>query len=501
MARDKRAREQQDESFLDRRNFLKATSTALVGTAIGAGVTATTARAAPVSANWEVRNRYIQTGSNELGIGCAVTDPDGEGVIEHVYIKSTGSSDKPAIWVDPNRHVGHLTIKNVHVEGHADNGIYAEVAPPHGSGGTVTVEDCYLHDNTRGNLRVNGGTEVRNTHIHNTGENFPSHGYVSAGYYSYYAGTGEITMRHCQIEMDGSNVRNGSSALALMTRGSTSAYGDYGSNVPTVDVYNSQVKGQVDAHDGNLTLHDSGSNPTIDPPKGVPMTADEAENGTSSATGSTWSEVSGGGGSGSDSESDSSGSDQQGTVLELVADADAQSATYEFTVEGQVTKHTVNDDIAAEGNDAVTDNGDGTVTVTGTAGNGYGDAFAVGGAITAMQLDESKWTLRYGGQQTGVAELTDSGSVSDSGSSPDDLPNALVIDGTSSPKTACTYRFAVSGSAAKTDALGSVNAFDEVSEGAITGRVINGKDAYRFSGDITEFTIDGPVAVRLDSQS
>ena len=529
MARDKQARKyRRDASLLDRRDYLKATGTAIVGAFTAAGAATTTAQAASsVGPNWELRDRYVETGRNELGIGCAVTDPDGEGVIEHVYVRSTASSDKPGIWVDPNRHVGHLTVRNVHVEGHADNAIYAECAPPHGAGGTVTVEDCYLHDNTRGNLRVNGGTEVRNTHIHNTGQNFPSHGYVSAGYYSYYAGRGDITMRHCQIDMDGSNARNGSDALALMTRGSTSAYGDYGSNVPTVDVYDSQVSGEVDAHDGNINLHGSGSSPRIDPPKGVPMTAEEARNGTSSATGPTWAAVRGGSSGGSETESDadsesdssSSGNDSRGTVLELVASQDAQGVTYEFTVDGRATRHTVDADVAAEDGDSVTDNGDGTVTVTGVAGNGYGDAFVVDGAITAMRLDESQWTLRYGGAQTSVAGLTgsDSGSGSGSGTDSDsetgdrsdsdaasgsgDRSNTLVIDGTNSPDEACNYRFAVSGSAEKSGALGSINAYDEVSDGAITGRVIAGTDAYRFSGEITEFAVDGPVAVRLESRT
>ena len=494
MARDESTRDADEPSHLDRRGYLRLAGAAAASvTALGAGVTAN-ARAAPVSANWQVKNRYIETGSNQLGIGCAVTDPNGEGVIDHVYIKSTASSDKPAIWVDPNRHVGHLTIRNVHIEGHADNAIYAENAEPHGSGGTVTVEDCYLHDNTRGNLRVNGGTEVRNTHIHNTGNNFPSHGYVSVGYYSYYAGSGEITMRHCQIAMDGSNTQNGSSALALMTRGSTSAYGDYGSDIPTVDVYDSQVKGDVQAHDGNIKLHNSGSNPKIDPPKGVPMTAQEAEGGTSSATGPTWSEVSGGSGGsgGSDSETESgsddssAGSDSRGTVLELVATANASSARYEFTVDGSVERRTSAGDVSAESGDKFAKNGDGTVTVSGVAGNGYGDSFLVDGVVTAMNLDESKWTLRYDGSEVAVSDLV--------------LPNTLVIDGTGSPRKASSYEFAVSGRAAKNAALGSVNAYDRVGDGKITGRVVGGKDAFLYSGDITGFTLDGPATVRVEDE-
>ncbi len=94
-----------------------------------------------------------------------------------------------------------------------------------------------------------------------------------------------------------------------------------------------------------------------------------------------------------------------GTPFELVSDAGTEGLEYEFTVEGTVTKNTSAGDNASEENDSITQNGDGTVTVTGTTGNGYGDAYYVDGTVTSIRLDETKWTLRYDGQEVTVAEL------------------------------------------------------------------------------------------------
>ncbi|WP_458207746.1 hypothetical protein [Haladaptatus sp. NG-SE-30] len=90
-----------------------------------------------------------------------------------------------------------------------------------------------------------------------------------------------------------------------------------------------------------------------------------------------------------------------------------------------MSKRTSAEDNSAEGNDSVTNSGDGTTTVSGLAGNGYGDSYLVDGTFTSMTLDESKWTLRYGGKEVTVADLT---GESDSPS------KTIVIDGESASK-------------------------------------------------------------------
>ncbi|MFC7080029.1 hypothetical protein [Halorussus caseinilyticus] len=135
----------------------------------------------------------------------------------------------------------------------------------------------------------------------------------------------------------------------------------------------------------------------------------------------------------------------------------------------------------------MTDNGDGTVTVSGVAGNGYGDAFFVDGAITSMNLDESVWTLRYAGSEVNADDLT--------------LPNKLVVDGGNRPRQACDYSFEVSGAVRKSTDLGSVQKSDTVSDGTVTGTVFGGKDGYRFSGEVTGFDLDGPANISVEDGS
>lgn len=98
----------------------------------------------------------------------------------------------------------------------------------------------------------------------------------------------------------------------------------------------------------------------------------------------------------------------EGSVLELVSGADTSTMSYEFTVEGSVTKRTDAGDLSAESNDDITQNDDGTVTVSGEAGNGYGDSYYVDGTVRSMSdLDESKWTLRYDGEEVTVDTLVE----------------------------------------------------------------------------------------------
>jgi hypothetical protein len=137
-----------------------------------------------------------------------------------------------------------------------------------------------------------------------------------------------------------------------------------------------------------------------------------------------------------------------------------------------------------------------------------GDAFAVEGSVASMSLDESKWTIRYGGSETTVAELTDSGDSAtedgdDSGESADStrLHNRLVVDGTDKPNQSANYSFAVSGEVQKSAELGSVNRFDSVNGAEVEGRVVGGKDGFRFSGEVTQFRLEGSASVEVQDGS
>lgn len=187
---------------------------------------------------------------------------------------------------------------------------------------------------------------------------------------------------------------------------------------------------------------------------------------------------------------------KEGVPLELISNDDATYAEYEFAVEGSVAKHETENGYAANDNDTITDNGDGTVTVDGLSGNGYGDAFLVDGEILSIDLDESEWTIRYDGEEVTSDDLTGSSSAEET-----ELPNQIVVDGSNKPGQLSHYEFSVSGEIEKDAENGSINAYDTVSADTAKGRIIGGKDAFRFSGELTTFKLDGPATVHIEDGS
>ncbi|NEU56646.1 hypothetical protein [Halorussus sp. MSC15.2] len=408
---------------------------------------------------WTVRNVAFK-GNHPGGhyLFTPAVSKGGTATVENLYMGDgqTAGSGKGGIWVNGNDHYGTLNFRNVHIAHFIDNGLYGTDSgySYHGShGGVVNVYDSYFDSNNIANIRV-GSIDGRTCYVDNC--------VVKGG-----------TTRPCDVGC--------SSPGATNSRGVWAWWGPV--EVSNSDIGSSPARREQDNRAGNPEIISKNTRwgseaDTSRVPSGVPMTAEEAASGTSSASS---------GGSGSESTTSDSDSDASGTVLELVAGLNTSSVSYEFTVEGSVTKRTSAGDVAAEGNDSATDNGDGTVTVSGVAGNGYGDSFLVDGDVVSVSLDESDWTLRWGGQEVSVSDLV--------------LPNKLVIDGSNAPGVASTYTFEVSGEARKSAALGSVNDRDTVSDGQISGRVIGGKDGFRFSGEITAFRLDGPATVNVEDGS
>lgn len=275
-----------------------------------------------IKPNWTFKNKAITTGGDELGIGVAVTDPNGTGVLEHIHIKSNAMSETPAVWVDPNKHRGHLIMRELNISGHSDNAIYAEAAPPHGEGGKITIENCYIHNNDRGHIRVSGGTTIRNCHIHNTRQD-PTHGYVSCGFFTWYPGRGTVTATDCHVDVTASNTRGGAKAVRIVNR----------SPAPTWNIRNSQIRGPRDDAGNNANYTNVGQSPQIAPPKGVPMSPEEARNGTSSADGTALPPTTGdGGGDGGDGDGDGGDGDGGQTPTGSLTDGSGAPEFAEVTV-------------------------------------------------------------------------------------------------------------------------------------------------------------------------
>ncbi|NEU56949.1 hypothetical protein [Halorussus sp. MSC15.2] len=497
MARDETTREPSEEaSNVNRRNYLRlAAATAASVTAFGTGVTATADFETITVPAGEVRSFSLGDGDtleNTLidisadgagyrisanGDGWAirnvgvrgyfdanVDDPivvlcpnGGTGTIENVYL-GDGGYDAPAglttgIFVHAY-HSGHIDIDRVNVQGWAGNGVYASGPGNHddhpnpGGDGTVQITNSYAADNPTADFRLGtDGSYCKNCVCEGSGR----------GYWGFYNTTKLID---CDVH-NGIYASDGAwESPAVVQLENTRFSGGTHTYVDSADISGS-----------------SAGTPRDRMPDGVPTTAEAA----ASATSGTDS-------SGSDSTtSESDDSAPAGTLFELVAGSDTSNVEYEFTVEGSVQKRTASGDVTAESNDTLSDNGDGTVTISGLSGNGYGDAFFVDGDIVSMNLDESKWTLRYGGEEVSVGDLV--------------LPNKLVIDGSDTPRQSSEYTVEFSGTARKSAALGSVNSHDAISDGTISGRVIGGKDGYRFSGEITGFRLDGPARVSVEDDA
>ncbi|USZ68091.1 hypothetical protein NGM10_15335 [Halorussus salilacus] len=520
MARDDTAREHDTErSLLDRRSYLKlagATAAAVAGAGASATAGASSYDTIEVSAG---EKRTISVGDGETfenklvdisadGASAIITATSDDFTIRNVAFKgvhpgeenflklcvpSEGSTglvenvyfgdgaepgSKGGIYVTSSpAHNGELTFRNLHVAHISNNALYGSGPGYKGQPGVIHVEDSYFFSSNISNVRLGspGGTShVRNTTVHvddsvpGCDMNCSSSGAVNAR--GVWAWAGEVELHDCDVQTN-----------------------DYGSNLATKD-------------GGSITQNGSriGSEADTEPPEGVPMSAEEAASGGSESGEDSESSTS------DSSDDDSSGSSDSGTLLELVSNADRELG-YEFAVEGSVRKRTTAEDggYVAEDDDEVSENGDGTVTVTGgVAGEGLGDAFVVEGSVTAMDLDESNWTLRYGGEEVSVADLTEGG-TSDSGGSDDsagdgedeELSNVIVFSGENRPDAVSTYEFSVSGDIEKDGERGSINAYDTVSGNTARGRIVAGKDAFRFSGSITDFALEGAAVVEVHDGS
>lgn len=83
----------------------------------------------------------------------------------------------------------------------------------------------------------------------------------------------------------------------------------------------------------------------------------------------------------------------------------------------------------------------------------------------------------------------------------EELPNVLLIEGAGGPDELAAYRFVVTDTVRRSRAGGASIGDENVVDGrTVTGVVADHLDAYRFSGDIEEFELDGPAALRLNGE-
>jgi hypothetical protein len=173
--------------------------------------------------------------------------------------------------------------------------------------------------------------------------------------------------------------------------------------------------------------------------------------------------------------------------------------SYEFTTTGAAEK-LLNDGkmSAEESNDSVTGNDDGSTTVSGYTGNGYGDAYEFVGEVTDFSPMSGPYTLELDGETVTPYELT--------GTEKPPQENTISI----SAEGEVSYEFTTSGEAQKLLDNGKMSA--EESNDSVTGNgdgttTVSGYtgngygDSYAFSGEVTDFSpMEGSYTIYLNDQ-
>ncbi|WP_339106366.1 hypothetical protein [Haloterrigena salinisoli] len=221
--------------------------------------------------DWTIRNVGVK-GRNTSGTGSSmfgISDAGGSSTIENVYLgdgsdERNGSSSghgQTAFWANPD-HAGHIDMKNVNIQGFADNAVYGS-APGSGAGGTIHIDRCFAANCYVSHFRLaTEGSKVTNSSVLVDDE-----GYAGRGIWAWAPGA--IEVENCQISMNGHNT-----AIAAGANGK-------GTEVVLRDTDYDDQAGIAEHAGSNVRLEgDSGTDPTAFIPKGTPTSAEEAASGS-----------------------------------------------------------------------------------------------------------------------------------------------------------------------------------------------------------------------------
>jgi hypothetical protein len=467
-------------------------NTLIDATASGAAVTITA-----IGDDWTIRNIGVKGKMPDLDDPNSwLLQANGNGTIENCYF-GDGTVDESrwsgmTVW---GSHSGHITVRNCYIAEWDDNAIYSSdpARDDVGSRGTVGVEGCYFRDNNVSHFRHSSdGGYIENSVIHNTNNVPTTQGNVvhSRGVFSN-AGrdSWSIEVRNCDIDLSSSNTNGNATAFAASYDAENGING-----TPTgIQVSDSEVVGDV-LGDGNVTYDTVGSNPDTSVPSGVPTSAEAAAAGESTD-----------GSSGTSDTSDSSDSDTEDRLLAFITSPDATNATYSFEANGAVEKASATYDtpsgnpIGANGNETI-DVSDGTTTVEGLTGNGYGDAFRVNGPVTSITIDDPTvmWVELDGEEMTTdeVIEATAEPSSGDTGS----LENRILIDGVGTTGDS-QYEFDVTGDVERSTYKGaSIDDDIVIEDGHVSGGVTGWRDAFAYSGELENITVEGNARIKVNGE-
>ena len=186
-----------------------------------------------------------------------------------------------------------------------------------------------------------------------------------------------------------------------------------------------------------------------------------------------------------------------------IAGTDGTRTDYAFSVDGELA-FDVGIDEKVNPEDAI-DNAKATGAVAGGE-----DKYRFSGTVTDFTLSNSAATVYVNGQQVDPASLgsqteqptteepTTEQPTTEQPTTTDpttEFPHVIILDGTAGGVT--DYTFGVSGEIAESAELGSMDKEDSIEGSVASGSIAGGKDAYRFSGNLTRFELSGDASVTV----
>ncbi|ELZ00832.1 hypothetical protein C481_11375 [Natrialba asiatica DSM 12278] len=466
-----------------------------------------------IADDWEIRNIGFRgnwdSTAKENAIICQVNSSNATGLIENVYFMGSENDDTyPGITGInvANGHAGDLEIRNVNIQNCPDNSIYGSnpgdsSAHPSGAGGggPVVIKDSYARNSRAGGFRVGtDGSRVENCVITE----------CDKGLWGYYE----------HIEVVDSDISNSHHADIIC--GAPDWQKAQNAEITVTNTrYGSENNRGAAIHGSSAGTPQRTEAGDVD---GVPLSPEEAASGSSSTP--TQPD------DGSDDTTDDGNEGEEGNensadehLLSFVTEPSARYAGYEFSAEGSIEFTEapaespsgkpieggtyVAEDFIEEGD------GDETWRAGGVTGGGYGDAFRVAGAVTAIDIEQPEvmW-VELDGEEVSpetVVERTSGDGDGSEGEDGDenggddgddqngsaDRSNVIVIDA-NGPDGETSFSFEVTGDIEHTPYLGSQ--VGTIDGSAVEGTIESGCDAYEFSGEITNFRLAGNADVDVE---
>lgn len=342
-----------------------------------------------------------------------------------------------------------VTFRRMNVQGYPNNGFYCSNSA---SGGMITWIDCYGKNNGVSTFRAASGEDsLHNCVAYNDDTDYSTD-------YGSWGGYTEDTGRPLWVHSPG----------GVVAEDCHFAAGSYPSAVLTHDGASATLDGGAisGGTSGAVDTSSAGSDPDLSIPEGVPTSAEEAGTGNRN-----------GGSGGNEEEDDGADDEELPHVLAFDGDGTMETTSYEFVVSEAVEP--------SEDEDATIDD---AADVNGTRAEGAVvdslDAWRFEGEIERLSVDGDA-TVRVNGTEVDPDEFDDV------------LEHTLLFDGVDADVT--RYEFEVDGDVEPSSYDGAtIDDAAEVDDSLAHGVVADWKDAFRFTGDLEQLTLDGPATVSLD---